>query len=239
MPSEAGTRVKIKKRLLAGFVTGWMLLGGTLSFADSELNQDFRLWTPLYLNFPLSGPVKGYMEANPRFSDDASQIDQLILRPAIGYKLTSTISLWQGYAWVANYEPTYTQEHRIFQQLIYSNKFSTFKLLSRSRLEERWIQNAIGTAVRARTMLRGDIPLLTHPALAFAAYDEIFVNLNTLRQGPEAGFDQNRFFLGINYTISPNFNVDAGYQLQVINTVLSGLANQANHILLLQFFINL
>jgi hypothetical protein len=33
--------------------------------------------------------------------------------------------------------------------------------------------------------------------------------------------------------------VDVGYQLQVINTALSGLANQANHILLLQFFINL
>jgi Protein of unknown function (DUF2490) len=81
-----------------------------------------------------------------------------------------------------------------FSKLIYSNKFSTFKLLSRSRLEERWIQNAIGTAVRARTMLRGVFPLPAYPGLALAVYDEIFVNLNTIRQGPEAGFDQNRFF---------------------------------------------
>ena len=226
-------------KLVCCFLAAWIIWESAFCFAGSDLNQDFRLWAPVYLNFPISGPVKGYMEANPRFSNDASQIDQLLLRPAVGYQLTSTISLWQGYAWVANYEPRYLQEHRIFQQLIYSNKFSTFKLLSRTRLEERWIQHAIGTAVRARTMLRGDFPLPAYPALALATYDEIFVNLNTIRQGPEAGFDQNRFFLGLNDTISPNLNIDVGYQLQLINTPLSGLANQANHILLIQFFIKL
>jgi hypothetical protein len=39
--------------------------------------------------------------------------------------------------------------------------------------------------------------------------------------------------------LADSLNVDAGYQLQVINTALSGLANQANHMVLLQFFINL
>jgi hypothetical protein len=104
---------------------------------------------------------------------------------------------------VSNYEPNYTQEHRLFQQFIYSNKFSTFQLISRSRLEERWIQNTSGTAMRARTMLRVNFPLPTYPALALVAYDEIFVHLNTIRQGPAAGFDQNRIFLGINHTLSP------------------------------------
>ncbi len=231
--------VRLTKRMVAGLVAGFLLWGPVFCFAGPETIQDFRLWTPVYVNFPISGPVKGYLEANPRFSDDASQINQLLLRPAIGYQLTPTISLWQGYAWVANYEPTYKQEHRIFQQLIYNNKFSTFTLFSRSRLEERWIQDAIGTAVRARTMLRGTFPLPGSPALAIAVYNEIFVNLNTIRLGPEAGFEQNRFFLGLNYTFSPNINVDAGYQLQIINTPLSGTVNQANHILLLQFFINL
>ncbi len=231
--------VKMRKRMLAGFIAGCLLWAPAVCFGGSEPIQDFRLWTPVYVNFPISGPVKGYLEANPRFSDDASQIDQLLLRPAIGYQLTPTISLWQGYAWVANYQPNYTQEHRIFQQLIYNNKFSTFTLFSRSRLEERWIQHAIGTAVRARTMLRGTFPLPKSPSLAIVVYDEIFVNLNTIRRGPAAGFDQNRFFLGLNYTFSPNLNVDAGYQLQIINTPLSGTVNQANHILLLQFFINL
>ena len=46
-------------------------------------------------------------------------------------------------------------------------------------------------------------------------------------------------FLDINHTFSPNLNVDADYQLQIIHTALSGLVNQTNHTLLLQFFINL
>ena len=232
--------MQVKTTIVAAFAAGWMLWGGaTLCLAGSDLKQDFRLWAPVYLNFPIAGPVKGFLEANPRLSDDVSQIDQLLLRSAVGYQLTPTTSLWQGYAWVTNYEPNYTQEHRLFQQLIYSTKFSTFQLLSRSRLEERWIQNTSGTALRARTMLRVNFPLPTYPALALVAYDEIFIHLNTIRQGPTAGFDQNRAFLGINYTLSPNFNIDAGYQLQLINTALSGLANQANNMILLQFFINL
>src|SRR3970040_193152 len=99
-----------------------------------------------------------------------------------------------------NYEPNDTPQHHLYQHLIYSTKFSTFQLLSRSRLEERWIQNTSGTAMRARTMLRVNFPLPTYPALALVAYDEIFIHLNTIRQGPAAGLDQNRFFLGINYT---------------------------------------
>jgi long-subunit fatty acid transport protein len=88
-------------------------------------------------------------------------------------------------------------------------------------------------------MLRVNFPLPDYPALTLVAYDDFFVHLNTIRQCPAAGFDQNRAFLGINYTLSPNFNIDAGYQLQLINTVLSGLANQANNIILVQLLINL
>lgn len=210
-----------------------------VTVAEPNPVHDFRLWTPVYLTVPLGGPIKGYMEANPRFSDDASAVDQLLLRPALGYQITPTISLWQGYAWVTNYEPGFSQEHRIFQQLIYSRKFSDFKILSRSRLEERWIDNAIGTSLRARTMLRGDVPLPGFSAVSLAAYDEIFVNLNSIRQGPESGFDQNRTFVGLNYQFTPQLNVDLGYQLQITNNVRPHLINTANHILLLQIFITL
>ncbi len=209
--------------------------------AGAEPNpvHDFRVWTPVYLTAPLGQSITGYMEANPRFSDDASTIDQLLLRPALGYQITPTISLWQGYAWITNYEPGFSQEHRIFQQLIYTRKFSHFKIFSRSRLEERWIEDAVGTSLRARTMLRGDVPLPGLPALSLAAYDEIFVNLNSIRQGPESGFDQNRAFVGFNYQFTSQLNMDMGYQLQIVHTVRSNMVNQANHIILLQIFINL
>jgi len=76
----------------------WSLAGVTVSVvqADSTVNQDFRLWAPVYLTFPLSSSFIGYMEVNPRFGDDVSELDQLILRPAVGYKLTDHFPLWQG-----------------------------------------------------------------------------------------------------------------------------------------------
>jgi hypothetical protein len=111
-------------------------------------------------------------------------------------------------------------------------------------LEERWIEHADGTALRFRQMFRLDYPLPIAPDWALVGYDEIFINLNTVGaptgKGPGAGIDQNRFFLGINKTFSQYFNVDMGYQNQMLNSRnLPGNANLINHIFLLQFFINL
>ena len=82
------------------------------------------------------------------------------------------------------------------------------------------------------------------PEWAVVAYDEIFVNLNTVGttqgKGPAAGFDQNRVFVGINRTFSKYLNMNIGYQNQLLNSrSIPNLANQMNHVILLQLFINL
>jgi hypothetical protein len=233
----------------------WSLLVGGETFAQSPstFSQDFRLWSPVYLTVKLPSSFLAYMEVNPRFADldDAGHIDQLVLRPAFGYQLTENISIWQGYAWVGNFNQRHTppqspffEENRIYQQVNYKHKFSHLKFLSRTRLEERWIEHADGTAVRFRQMFRADFPIPQAPDWAFVVYDEIFINLNTVGvptgKGPGAGIDQNRFFLGINKTFSQYFNVDMGYQNQMLNSRnLPGNANLINHTFLLQFFINL
>ena len=222
-------------------MVAWSLAGSTVSVAqaDSTVNQDFRLWAPVYLTFPLSSSFIGYIEVNPRFGDDVSELDQLILRPAVGYKLNDHFSLWQGYAWVGNYQPSLQEENRLYQQLLYRRKFPFVKILSRTRLEERFIENTDGTAVRARTMLRGDFPLPDAPEWAIVVYDEIFLNVNTVGNGPASGFDQNRLFLGMNRQFTEHFNMDLGYQMQALNNNQPELINQINHTILLQFFINL
>ncbi|HMS82348.1 MAG TPA: DUF2490 domain-containing protein [Nitrospira sp.] len=218
--------------------------------------SDFRLWTPFYLNVKLPSKFLAYMEVNPRIGDDVTNIDQLLLRPALGYQLTENLSLWQGYAWVGNFnqphnppQPAFFQENRIFQQAIYTHKFGDFKFMSRTRMEERWIEHAAGTALRLRQMLKLSYPLPMAPEWALVGYDEIFINLNSVDtidevrhggKGPGAGIDQNRLFLGINKTFNQYFNVDVGYQNQMLNSrTLHGNANLINHILLLQFYINL
>jgi hypothetical protein len=244
-------------RLIAISTLIWSLTGGGMTpvQAYTELGpntrSDFRLWTPVYLTVSLPSKFIAYMEVNPRIGDDVTNIDQLLLRPAIGYQLTENLSIWQGYAWVGNFNQPHTalqspffEENRIYQQVNYKHKFSHVKFLSRTRLEERWIEHADGTAVRFRQMLRADFPIPQAPDWALVSYDEVFVNLNTVGasagKGPGAGLDQNRFFLGINKTFNQYFNVDMGYQNQMLNSRnLPGNANLINHIFLLQFFINL
>jgi hypothetical protein len=213
--------------------------------------SDFRLWTPVYLTVSLPSKFLAYMEVNPRIGDDVTNIDQLLLRPALGYQLTENLSIWQGYAWVGNFNQKHTapqspffEENRIYQQVNYTQKFWNLKFLSRTRMEERWIEHADGTAVRFRQMLRVTYPLPIAPDWALVGYDEVFINLNTVGvatgKGPGAGLDQNRFFVGVNKTFSQYINVDLGYQNQMLNSrQLPGNANLINHILMLQFFISL
>ena len=243
--------------LLIG-VAAWSLVAGAGSealAAGSTLSNDFRLWTPVFLTVALPQNYIAYAEVNPRFGDDVSDLNQLILRTALGYKLNDKWSIWQGYAWNTVYDNAqnkdeFTGEHRIYQQLTYKDKyefleaFPFIKIQSRSRLEERWLDHIEGTALRARTMLRVDIPLPQIPDWSFVTFDEIFFNLNGLMGNkgvlaPEAGFDQNRWFIGFNRQFTPQFNMDLGYQMQVVNTRQDPLANQINNCIMINFFINL
>lgn len=214
----------------------FLLIGGMWGdVARAATDHDGQLWFPLYNKLYLPGNFRGWLEVNPRFGNNVSEIDQLLLRPAIGYQISPSFSIWQGYAWVTNYEPRFRDEHRLYQQLSYRRSFTRFRISSRTRFEERFIRNARGTALRAREMVRGDIPFGPNKHWALVIYDEVFINLNTIRSGPESGFDQNRFFVGINRKLNDSVRVDFGYQNQTINT--KG-PNTMNHIILIQWFID-
>ena len=154
-------------------VVGWSLLSGAGSevlAAGSTLSNGFCLWAPVFLTVPISQSCSGFPEANPRLGDDVSNLNQLILRTAIGYKLNNQWSIWQGYAWntffdnATNYAD-FTEEHGIYQPLTYRDQFDFLeafpfiKIQSRTRLEERWMDHTGDTALRPRTMLRVDVPL--------------------------------------------------------------------------------
>ncbi len=214
----------------------FVLIGGISGeMARAATEHDGQLWFPLYNRLHLPSNFRGWVEVNPRFGDNVSEIDQLLLRPAIGYQVSPSFSVWQGYAWVTNYEPRFRDEHRLYQQLSYRRSLSRVRIFSRTRFEERFIRNAIGTALRAREMVRSDIPFGPNKHWALVIYDEVFVNVNTIRNGPNSGFDQNRFFIGVNRRLNDSLSVDFGYQNQAINT--KG-PNTMNHIILIQWFID-
>ena len=205
------------------------------AYADKE---DFQIWTPVYLTVSHTDRIQGWYEVQPRFGENASEVNQLLLRTAIGYKLDTRWSVWQGYAWTPAFVPEYTNENRIYQQLLFLRKFPESDIfVSRTRLEWRWIENVPGTAVRFRTLARGQWPFDEKKLWSLVAQDEIFVNFNSPPNGPAAGFDQNRLFFGLNRKVNNHLYFDGGYQWQTLNTREPGFIDDNNHILLLQCFL--
>jgi hypothetical protein len=201
-----------------------------------DVENDLQQWTVVTLKKDLPHHFKLYIEAQPRTGQNITHIDRLLLRPALGYQLTPSVSLWQGYAWTptfmnSKHKPDFNSEQRIWQQVLVENHFKHLDMTNRTRLEERFIEGAGNTAVRARHMLRLAYPLGSSEKWSLVGYEEAFVNLNDTRIGPQAGFDQSRTFFGLNRKINRHLNAEAGYMANYVNRH-NPTPDKLNHVLL-------
>lgn len=185
----------------------WMLAASPVRAAET----DFQLWSPIVIQGDISKRWRGFFEIQPRFSENASTLDRAIIRPAVGYRLDRHHSVWLGYLYSPVLEPEFTQEHRVFQQFLAEHSVGKLALVNRTRLEERFLEDVHGTPLRLRHMLRLSHPLDPKKRWSVIAYDEVFWNLNTVSGGPEAGFDQNRLFVGLGRVLNKNARLEAGY----------------------------
>lgn len=195
---------------------GLLLLGGAASPARADV--DNQQWTLITLQKELTARWRAYFEVQPRFGEDASGTERLIVRPAIGYRLNDKVSIWQGYGWTPLLEPSFADEHRVFQQLLFEDKLGETSLINRTRLEERFIEGAGGASVRLRNMLRLAHPVSADKRWTVVGYHELFWNLNSTDTGPVSGFDQNRLFLGVSRQMNQELRVETGYLLNHINS---------------------
>ncbi len=180
-------------------------------------DSDTQQWSLLVVNKKLSERWLGYFEVQPRFGDNASDLERLLIRPAIGYRLSPKLSLWQGYAWTPLFSPFFDGEHRTYQQVLYDTSVGATGVVSRTRFEQRFIEGAGGTSHRVRSMLRLSHPISRDRKWLAIGYDELFWNLNSTDNGPVRGFDQNRLFLGVGRQINSSLRVETGYMLNPVN----------------------
>ena len=205
------------------------------------IENDLGLWAPVYLKIPVTEKVKVNFEVNPRIQENVTHINQLLIRPSIGYQLNEHWSIWQGYAWVTNYIPSFVSEQRIWEQILYereSKRFSRFSFSNRLRLEERFIQNINGVPVRIRNMLRVQYVLDKNKRWSAVLYDEPFINLSSHYGGPQTGIDQNRLFLGLNHKLNQHISAEGGYLMQYLN-LHSPNRGRINHNILLSLYFTL
>ena len=202
----------------------YIALGAALVLAcraHAETIEDGRYW----FNVNVTGPtpvenLRWYAELQPRWRDEGAKLDQTILRPALSYALSEQASVWLGYAYVVTHpagKPAF-DEHRYWQQFLYNfSPIQTLSIQSRTRIEQRQIEDSSDTGHKLRQMLRLTLPSQLSPNLQWVVYDEYFVNLNDTDYGAVRGFDQNRAFVGVNWAFNPNTRLEIGYLNQTVN----------------------
>lgn len=213
--------------------------------AHAQTRQDFRLWTNLTAIIDLGRLDAGlsrlrlWIEVQNRFRDLAEDedLDQVLVRSGLGYQVTERFTVWTGYG----YTPSFTEadkvvnEHRLWQQLLWSAGYALGDVTIRTRLEQRFIEGAEHTAWRYRQLVRFSRPLARELPLSLVLWDEAFVHLNSASPAIRAGFDQNRAFAGLGWQVNRPARVEVGYLNQFLDTPT---LHRIHHILSLNLFLN-
>ena len=204
----------------------------------AETIEDGRAWFNLTSEGDLTGKLRWYMELQPRFKQEGREFDQYMIRPGINYKLTDHVVVGGGYGYVRTRtdQGHYTDEDRIWQQVIYNTTWQDgAKFSSRSRLEQRFLDSGDDTGWRYRQLLRVSKPLASLPSVSPVLWNEVFVNFRETDWGAQRGFDQNRLFAGIAWTATPDARLEFGY----LNQYVRGRAQDSmNHVLSTSLFLN-
>lgn len=206
--------------------------------ASAEPVHDGQLWINTTL-FGSIGDAAFFAEVQPRFGTGISQLDQLILRPAVGWKVDQTLTLYQGYASVETHGAGngVRTEDRSFQEINWKiGELSGVKVASRTRFEQRWQSSGRDVGFRLREQLRFAKPLTEEKdSVSAIGWTELFVALNDTDWGARAGFDRIRSFVGLELPIGGASTVEVGYMNQTARTTASGVA--VDHILSLNLFV--
>jgi len=165
--------------------------------------QDFEGWATVvaFISLEDSKTYQLFVETQPRLGDNWQRMATVLVRTAIVYTPTPSVSLFAGYGWFpglydADYHRSYRDDQQLWQQLLYRNDLWNVTWQHRLRQEERWIEHTDGVSYRTRYMLRASLPLNDRKDFGLTAFDEVMVNLNTIENGPWRGYDRNRIFLG-------------------------------------------
>jgi hypothetical protein len=213
----ASGRWKTRGPILAGAI------GATLSTlaaapARADTAFDTQVWAAAFFTARLTGRepadtsgLSGWLDLHAR-RGGAGVVG--IVRPALGYRFTKTASAWAGYASVGVFDDDpdkSTQEHRAWQQGLFTVPLSALTVQVRPRLEERFREDQPDVAFRARLFVRANVAFGADSPVVLATWDEPFFHLNDAAWGPEAGFDQNRLFLGLGVKGPVGSRVEVGY----------------------------
>lgn len=178
-------------------------------------------------------PTNGlyWFDAQLRYTDIGTGANQLLLRPAIGWRLHPKAKVWLGGAVIEtrNSSGRTSREYRVFQQVDWhAANFSGSNLAVRLRLLQRdsSTSNDLGHTLRSRISLSA--PYSGLGASLIAVTVEPFWNLDSTDWAGDVGLTQNRTFLGATWKLREDLSLEFGYMHQYVKR--TGSDNTASHL---------
>lgn len=198
--------------------------------AAAQTIVDGRVWLGATLSARPSAdsPWRIAVDSTLRSRDGFEALDAWHVRPAIGRDVTQHLSIWAGYGFFRSLPAAgrSVDEHRVWQQVLWSRPVGHSNISSRSRLEQRDLDGNSRLAWRFRQQLRFVRPFGAS-RFSMVVWDEVALFLNTTAR-TRRGLDQNRAFAGVSVALSPALRVETGYQHQFSRSVAG--PNRLNHI---------
>ncbi len=206
-------------------VGGWIIVTSTGDFGEVSPKLD---------------RLKYWFDSQIRLYEDTDGFSQSLVRPALGWGIFDSGALWVGYNWIHTRPPTGPsfEEHQVWEQFTWSEPAGSFTRLWRTRFEQRFSEKGDDVGLRLRQLFKSTIPIRKGSRFSIAGWDEVFFHLRDTDWGLDAGFDQNRFFIGMAWNYAPSFGgtVELGYMNLYIDHATG--PNALNHVVSVTFAFN-
>lgn len=179
-----------------------------------------------------------WFDAQARYFDLGSGINQWLARPAVGYAIGGGVNGWLGYARfrARNSAGLIVDENRYWQQLDWSaGSWRNGSFSMRVRLEQRSLDIGDDIGHTLRLMTKYVRPIGEGNSKLIVGL-EPFIDLNETDWGGDSGINQNRLFLGVGWRLSNKLTIEAGYMNQYIWIEDEG--DRVNHLAILNFKLN-
>lgn len=175
---------------------------GSLTFLHPDLGN-FRLW----------------LEGQARFDDNWQRWYQGVARAALGYSLSDRATIWVGYSWVPTQPAgpsSYISQQDVFPAFRYIAPTTLGTFTFRTMVDTNFLRGD-QPRVRPRQLIRFLRPIGFEQRLSLVVWDEVFVRVNSTPWGGTSGFDQNRAFIGLGWSFSPDVRTEVGYMNQYVD----------------------
>lgn len=208
----------------------------------SDVN--FHGWYSYFGDHQVKGRWELHLEEQWRRHDGGLKWQQNLVRPGVNYVLNENVTFTAGYghilSWPYGDYPAAQRnlEHRLWEQVNVTQRFSRFRFAHRFRQEQRWIReyDTEGDPVRFRYQNRfrymGRVTIPTKGKWYSTFYDEIWFHIS-----PNKGartFDQNRAYAALGHKLSRNNSIEVGYMYQLL-AQRNGVVTEHNHTLMVSF----